>query len=169
MLLGRPRKTRIKHSCKKLCLSGESSSFCSLGLLYRIVYPYSSSHREEQFGMRRGERKSGWHNKYPPLGNAFKRKFCFTLWSLFLLALTSSGTTLKKTKVFMEKSPLQTWCLKSRRVAQTRDPGHGWGEGQLVLIFNNSLKFYVSPMVFFVSVQKVPHSPQKRDLKKKPT
>lgn len=114
-----------------------------------------------------GREKSGWHNKYPPLGNALKRKFCFTLWSLFLLALTSSGTTLKKAKVFMEKSPLQTWCLKSRRVAQTRDPGHSWGEGQLVLILNNSLKFYVSPMVFFVSVQKVPHSPQKRDLEKK--
>jgi len=59
VLLGLNGKSRIRHSGKNLCLSGESSSFCFLGLLYRIVYSYSRSHREEQFGLKRGEKEVG--------------------------------------------------------------------------------------------------------------
>lgn len=87
-----------------------------------------------------------------PPGNELKRKFCFTLCALLLFALASSGTALKKCQYLYRKTLLQELSLNGKSITYTKEPRHGWGEGQLVLVFSNSLKLYTSPVIFCVCV-----------------
>lgn len=87
-----------------------------------------------------------------PPGNELKRKFCFTLCALLLFALASSGTALKKCQYLYRKTLLQALSLNRKSITYTKEPRHGWGEGQLVLVFSNSLKLYTSPVIFCVCV-----------------
>ena len=95
-----------------------------LGVPYRILYPYSRSHREEQFGVRRGETKVG-DTTIIHLQAMHSKENSASHCALFSSCPYMFWNCIEKSKGLYGKSPLQTRCLKAGSITQTRDPGHG--------------------------------------------